>query len=225
MTPRSSHERRLPIPVSVLVTVPIVVAAFVVFADHRAAQWIDDEIRGTAVFTAANWWTEIGRSNWTFIAAAVALVAGLLWKRTRLAGGALLLAATVGATGILTNLVKVFVGRARPKLLADEGPLAFTPFSVGYDWNSFPSGHATTALAIAATFWVIDPSRRWLWLSLGISVAATRVLLNAHYPGDILAGGVLGWSVALWMTRTSPRWWPQGLPRWAEPPLRSAHGV
>lgn len=219
MTP-PPDEQRLPPPVSALVAVPIVVAAFVVFADHRVALWIDEEIRGTALFTFANWWTEIGRSNWTFIAAAGALVAGLLWKRKRLAGGALLLAATVGATGILANLFKVLVGRARPKLLADEGSLAFAPFSVGYDWNSFPSGHATTALAIAATLWVIDPSRRWLWLCLGISVAATRVLLNAHYPGDILAGGVLGWCVALWMTRTSTRWWPKGLRRWAEPPLR-----
>lgn len=219
------HERRLPLPVSALVVVPIAVAALILLADGGVAQWIEDEIRGTPLFDAANWWTEIGRSNWTFIAAGVALVIGLIWKRRRLAGGALLLAATVGASGILTNLVKVLVGRARPKLLAEEGSLAFAPFSVGYDWNSFPSGHATTALAIAGTFWVIDPSRRWLWLALGISVAATRVLLNAHYAGDILAGGVLGWCVAVLLTRTSPRWWPTGLRRFAEPPLPAAHGV
>lgn len=225
MPPLPSHERRLPLPVSVLLTLPIVVAVLVLFADEQLARWIDDEIRGTAVFTAANWWTEIGRSNWTFIAAGVALVVGLLSKRTRLAGGALLLAATVGASGILVNLVKMLVGRARPKMLAEEGTLAFAPFSVGYDWNSFPSGHATTALAIAGTFWMIDPSRRWLWLALGISVAATRVLLNAHYAGDILAGGVLGWCVAVLLTRTSPRWWPTGLRRFAEPPLPAAHGV
>ena len=219
------HERRLPLPVPALVVVPIAVAALILLADGGVAQWIEDEIRGTPLFDAANWWTEIGRSNWTFIAAGVALVIGLIWKRRRLAGGALLLAATVGASGILTNLVKVLVGRARPKLLAEEGSLAFAPFSVGYDWNSFPSGHATTALAIAGTFWVIDPSRRWLWLALGISVAATRVLLNAHYAGDILAGGVLGWCVAVLLTRTSPRWWPTGLRRFAEPPLPAAHGV
>lgn len=202
-----------------------VLAAIVLLADDDVTHWVGANIRGTAFFDAANWWTEIGRSNWTFIAAGVALVIGLIWKRRRLAGGALLLAATVGASGILTNLVKVLVGRARPKLLAEEGSLAFAPFSVGYDWNSFPSGHATTALAIAGTFWMIDPSRRWLWLALGISVAATRVLLNAHYAGDILAGGVLGWCVAVLLTRTSPRWWPTGLRRFAEPPLPAAHGV
>lgn len=220
-----SPDRRLPLPISALVAVLLVVVSLVLFADHRIARWIEDEIRGTLLFEAANWWTEIGRSNWTFVAAGVAAAAGLLWKRRRLAGGAMLLAATVGASGILVNLVKVLVGRARPKLLAEEGTLAFAPFSVGYEWNSFPSGHATTALAIAGTFWVIDPSRRWLWLAIGISVAATRVLLNAHYAGDILAGGVLGWCVAILLTRSSPRWWPGWLRRFAEPPLPAAHGV
>lgn len=218
-------DRRSPLSIPALVTVPLAVAAVILLADEAISRWMADHVRGTPVFTAANWWTEIGRSNWTFLAVGIAFAAGLVWKRKRLAGNALLLAATVGATGILANLFKVLFGRARPKLLAEEGSLAFSPFSVGYDWNSFPSGHATTALAIAGTFWVLDPSRRWLWLAFGISVALTRVALGAHHPGDILAGGVLGWWVAIVMSRSTDRWWPNGLRRFADPSPRIADGV
>jgi membrane-associated phospholipid phosphatase len=215
--PPSSHERRHHLRLLATLSAAAVLAAIVLFADDDVIHWVGANVRGTVLFDAANWWTEIGRSNWTFIAAGGALLIGLVTGRRRLAGGALLLIATVGATGILVNLVKVLVGRARPKLIEAEGHLAFTPFSIGYDWNSFPSGHATTALAIAGTFWVLDPRRRWLWLGLGVSVALTRVALGAHYPGDILAGGVLGWSVAVLMSRTRERWWPHGLRRFAEP--------
>lgn len=219
-----ASDRRPPLPLWMLLSALLAVAALILFADGGISRWMTDNLRGTPAFRAADWWTEIGRSNWTFIAAGAATVAGLVWKRRRLAGGALLLAATVGASGILVNLLKVLFGRARPKLIAEEGSLAFSPFSVGYDWNSFPSGHATTALAIAGTFWVLDPSRRWLWLALGLSVAFTRVALGAHYPGDILAGGVLGWWVAVVMSRSTDRWWPRGLRRFADPFPRVADG-
>ncbi|MEY3023573.1 MAG: hypothetical protein RJA16_399 [Planctomycetota bacterium] len=222
--PPCPDERRPHLRLLAMFAATAVLAAIVLLADDDVTHWVGANIRGTAFFDAANWWTEIGRSNWTFIAAGAVLLIGVVTGRRRLAGGALLLIATVGATGILANLVKVLVGRARPKLIDDEGHLAFTPFSIGYDWNSFPSGHATTAMAIAGTFWVLDPSRRWLWLALGVSVAMTRVAVGAHYAGDIVAGGVLGWWVAIVMSRSTDRWWPHGLRRFADPFPRPADG-
>ena len=66
---------------------------------------------------------------------------------------------------------------------------------------SFPSDHAAAAFAIA--FAVVAFSRR---AGIGFLIAATliglsRIALGLHYPSDVLAGMLVGWSAALLVTR------------------------
>ena len=59
--------------------------------------------------------------------------------------------------------------------------------------NSFPSGHAL--FWVASVFALASFSRRWLaWSAgaLGIAMCIARVVAGIHYPGDILAGAVMG---------------------------------
>jgi len=61
---------------------------------------------------------------------------------------------------------------------------------------SFPSDHAAAAFAIA--FCVLAFSR---WAGLGFLAAATligltRIALGLHYPSDVLAGMLVGWTAA-----------------------------
>lgn len=59
--------------------------------------------------------------------------------------------------------------------------------------NSFPSGHAIFfGASVTAAFYY---TRRWIaWVLLvsGLIMVFSRVLAGIHYPGDILAGSIIG---------------------------------
>lgn len=61
------------------------------------------------------------------------------------------------------------------------------------DFNAFPSGHATSAFLLAAYLSLLFPRGKWLWYVVAVACALARVRFRRHYPGDIIAGGALGW--------------------------------
>lgn len=98
----------------------------------------------------------------------------------------------VGLPGLLTNLVKRLIGRGRPHLLEQVGHLNFENIFNDWTYQSFPSGHTTTAVALAFVIGFL--SRRWLWplLTVAAVVAVSRVAVGAHYPTDVIGGAVVG---------------------------------
>lgn len=60
--------------------------------------------------------------------------------------------------------------------------------------NSFPSGHSTTAFALA-TFLVLAIRRKQWWpalLGVAILVGYSRIYLSHHFPIDVWAGMIIG---------------------------------
>jgi undecaprenyl-diphosphatase len=100
--------------------------------------------------------------------------------------------AAVAATSAIANVaVKLTVRRRRPDRAVPEGRRLKQPGS-----SSFPSGHAASAAAFSG---VIGREIPQLWLpvnALAGTVALSRVYTGVHYPGDVLAGWLLGKSVA-----------------------------
>lgn len=156
--------------------------------------------------------TDLGRSHWILISTGIyfltclLLDASTLPARTRMrravratAAGYVFLA--VAASGIIANLIKLLVGRARPKLFEDAGSYAFNWFAGDSDWASFPSGHATTAMAFGVALALLFPRLRWAFLSLGFWIAFSRMVVRAHYPSDVLAGCLLGGLTAWLLAR------------------------
>ncbi|MGB3832297.1 MAG: phosphatase PAP2 family protein [Mesorhizobium sp.] len=105
--------------------------------------------------------------------------------------------AAVGLPGLAVNLVKIFIGRARPTLFAELGAFSFHPFEVAYRYASFPSGHATTMGSVAAVLMLLFPRARYLWLAVCMWIASTRIFVGAHYPSDTVAGFGLGFGLAV----------------------------
>jgi undecaprenyl-diphosphatase len=106
--------------------------------------------------------------------------------------------ATVAGAGLVQLLLKHAACRARPSA-AGAGAF-FTGFPcvpAEYAVGSFPSGHATTAFALATLLALWYP--RWAigFLGLAVGVGFTRVLLGVHFPSDVLAGAALGMGAAL----------------------------
>lgn len=98
---------------------------------------------------------------------------------------------SVALSGLIANIAKRAIGRARPPLFDAEGAFHFKPFS-GALHESFPSGHATTDGAIAMALAILFPRYRVPILVIGAYFAATRLMVGAHYLSDITAGYSFG---------------------------------
>jgi len=98
----------------------------------------------------------------------------------------------VGAPSLFTTIVKRFVGRGRPVHFDETGLLGLKLNLWDWTYQSFPSGHATTAFALAAVLGFL--SERWFYpaLLLAAMIGLSRVTLGVHYPSDVLAGAVIG---------------------------------
>lgn len=107
--------------------------------------------------------------------------------------------ASIGGVGLLVNIVKQPIGRGRPVTFDLVGTLGFHPFSFDYDFQSFPSGHSATAGALIAFGFLV--ARRWRvgLLVFGLLIGASRVVVGAHYPSDVLAGLLLGYGFSIWL--------------------------
>jgi membrane-associated phospholipid phosphatase len=108
--------------------------------------------------------------------------------------------ACVVASGILANIIKCILGRARPKLLQVANIYGFHPLSFQSDWHSMASGHSATGFAIAFAVSALYPRMRPLMLVFAIMISLSRVMVNAHYLSDVLAGAGIGWLTAYYVT-------------------------
>lgn len=108
-------------------------------------------------------------------------IAGSLW-----AGAAALIALGIG------QLIGNAVDRARPYQ-------TLTGVHVLIDRTtdfSFPSDHATTVGAVAVGLLLVERRLGLIATVAALAMAFTRVYVGAHYPLDVLAGLVLGGTVA-----------------------------
>ena len=103
------------------------------------------------------------------------------------------IAASIIAGGLITPALKIVVGRERPS--TTSAAFRFKPFSNN---SSFPSGHATEAFAVATAIAENYPAWWVQVLAYGTAglVGYARVEQNSHFASDVVAGSLVGWSVA-----------------------------
>nr|WP_281414040.1 phosphatase PAP2 family protein [Rhodoblastus sphagnicola] len=137
----------------------------------------------------------------TFVGAAGAR-ASAVTRRARacfglLAARALYVFVVLADSGLLSQALKHPIGRARPALLDKVGPHHFEFFSLPSIYASFPSGHTITAFATAAALGFFLPRRfKPLPFLAALAIAASRVIIGAHYCSDVLGGALIGLACA-----------------------------
>ena len=98
----------------------------------------------------------------------------------------------VGAPSLFTTVAKRIVGRGRPVHFDQTGLFGFRWNLWDWTYQSFPSGHSTTAFALAAVLGFL--SERWFYPALLLAgmIGLSRITLGVHYPSDVLVGAVVG---------------------------------
>jgi membrane-associated phospholipid phosphatase len=152
--------------------------------------------RGTLAHAIARWTNHGGR--WEFLGPA--MIALLAWSpiaRRRW----WLWCGIIPLSGAVEQLFKLLVGRPRPR---------------GVNWG-FPSGHVTAvATFVVLMLYVLSRERVSPAVRLGLlavsivlvgSVGYARIILNAHWPSDVLGGVFLGGGCA-----AAAAWWDAAHP-------------
>jgi membrane-associated phospholipid phosphatase len=93
---------------------------------------------------------------------------------------------------MVTELIKRAVGRGRPFVGGKADPFNFLPFHGAEPYFSFPSAHAVTAFALALGIAAIRPAWRIPMFIYAVAIAASRLVLLAHHPSDVVGGAVAG---------------------------------
>jgi len=161
-------------------------------------QWLTSEAlesRSSAgEHSLANDVRPLGDGGVVFSALAIGYVGARFTGHPAAASQIMRIGASVGVAGLFTAALKEAVGRTRPAQTpgdADE----LHPFS-GHD--SFPSGHTTVAFALASAIDAETESRWVPWIAYPAAalVGWSRVHDNRHWASDVLAGAVIGATVA-----------------------------
>jgi membrane-associated phospholipid phosphatase len=138
-------------------------------------------------------------------------------SRWKLAGAAGLASGALGY--VLNQAIHALHDRARP-YEAHTG--VAHPYATGAD-ASFPSDHASAAFGIAWAVFLVDRAIGSLFLLAAAVVGVGRVVTGAHYPGDVLAGLLVGLAAAIVVARFARRpleWLVSQVSRLTDPVVR-----
>jgi membrane-associated phospholipid phosphatase len=125
---------------------------------------------------------------WLAVAATLAVSGGRRGRRAALEG----VAAIALASSIANLAAKNLADRPRPARERDDRPFPEGRRVRMPTSTSFPSGHTASAYAFSSAVGARMPL---LWIPLrllALTIAYSRVHTGVHYPGDVVAGALLG---------------------------------
>lgn len=123
-------------------------------------------------------------------AAVLALGGGRRGQRAAIAG----LASVSATSGVVNLLVKPLGRRRRPDRAAGSVPeQRHVPMPTS---RSFPSGHSAAAVAFASGVSYVLPAAGLPLHVLAALVSYSRIHTGVHYPGDVVAGALIGSAIA-----------------------------
>ncbi|PHN94664.1 phosphoesterase [Maribacter sp. 6B07] len=127
-----------------------------------------------------------GSPSNNYMATSAVYAVGLITKNEKLRRTGVLLISSATSAGLLQQVLKSVVGRARP--LADLGKDTFDPFNSSRNFHSFPSGHALLAFTNA---YAIGKQFKSPWVKAGIYTLGaipgiSRVWDGQHWLSDMV---------------------------------------
>lgn len=157
---------------------------------------------------SASYVTALGNGYATTAVCGLVYLGGYLVDDPYLSNTGMICTQSLIASSLTVTLLKVAFSRQRPtvngqsKWFMYDDNLASWPGSSTY--MSFPSGHTIVAWSVASAIAHRYPKRLWIqFLCYGAASAVgfSRVLLNKHWPGDVMAGALIGFGAGRFFAR------------------------
>ena len=131
----------------------------------------------------------------------VFFITKFIWQKPKIAAITLFLLLAIAIPGITCDIIKFIVSRARPIELFHHHVYGFYFFHLKYDFNSFPSGHATCIASLMMALSLLWP-RLWPgFMLIMVAVGLSRVVITAHFLSDVMMGWYLGAIMTIYIHR------------------------
>jgi membrane-associated phospholipid phosphatase len=192
-----------------LILVLLLCLACMVYIDRQVLLLVHNElpVRWQIFFNKI---TQLGEGYIWLTGSAVAAVGGYLLQRqgktselqqlgNSLYNKGLFVFLSIIFSGVLLNIIKTMIGRLRPRFFLADATYGFQPFNFDFGMNSFPSGHSQTIWALMTALSLLYPRFTIPFVSFATLVAASRVLVAAHYVSDVMMGSYLGIILTLYL--------------------------
>lgn len=162
--------------------------------DDEIRDFVQDERNGTTD-DLAEIFEPFGNGGYTFPGLVGFYLYGHFFKNSKAERTALLAVESFAVTGIFTFALKFSTGRVRPKSAQDSGEWS----GPNFDDVSFPSGHTSSAFAIATVFASEYKNNPWVppvAYGLATLTGLSRLNDNKHWASDVFLGGALGYFIS-----------------------------
>jgi membrane-associated phospholipid phosphatase len=177
----------------------ILIGLLALAIDRPLAHFIYDHV-SARMHKALDSITHYAKAGHWLAAAILALIVAAVMRRfgvlaeesTQLINYSLAFIASLTMGSAILHVIKLVLGRRRPRDDMEMGLYGFTPLAFNLDYNSFPSGHALTICCVAVIFTCVWPLWWPVWFAVAALLAVTRALLTAHFLSDVLIGAGIG---------------------------------
>ncbi len=177
----------------------IVVGLLALIIDRPLAHFIYDHVNARA-HKALDSITHYAKAGHWLAAAVLALITAAILRHfhvypeqvAQLINYSLAFIASLTLGSAILHVIKLAIGRRRPRDDMEMGLYGFMPLAFNSDYNSFPSGHALTICCVAVIFTCVWPMLWPVWFGIAALLAVTRALLTAHFLSDVLIGAGIG---------------------------------
>ena len=179
--------------------ISIFVGLLALTIDRPLAHFIYDHVNARA-HKALNSITHYAKAGHWLAAAILAIIVAAVMRHfhmfaeevAQLINYSLAFIASLMLGSAILHVIKLVLGRRRPRDDMEMGLYGFQPLAFNSDYNSFPSGHALTISCVAVIFTCVWPMWWPLWFGIAGFLAVTRALLTAHFLSDVLIGAGIG---------------------------------
>lgn len=189
----------------------VVSAVLVLFVDREVVTYFRDDA-SPSVRSTFHMLTDMAKGHWPIGTSLIALII-LAWfqRRCDVPDWYAVLAKsrrkwayvfwTSVISGIAVNVLKWPIGRLRPRYFFQDGSYGFIPFNMDFGALALPSGHTTTAIAVAVAAAIAWPRYAVPLLIIGLTFGISRIVVGAHFPADVIAGMCVGSLSALLLAK------------------------
>jgi len=135
----------------------------------------------------------------TFVSAEIIIC--FLWRENK-RRWILPLWVTLGATAVLSFVLKILVRRPRPFQIGAVDLISNLQEASYSIWNfSFPSFQSMLVFSAIPILNVQFPKLKKFWIAFAILVGFSRIYFGVHFFSDVITGGLIGYLIGMGIVR------------------------